>query len=531
LLDQLYTVTFDIINAPASAETGIKTLISDAAAWLQLSLTQDSFVLSQEGSHMLESLYTRFRVVFSQDSNSPLVVHLRSLGGDAQAYLARVASDRSTRGLLEAIDRLRVSLKDFLPSTLSGFAAGARRRRGALKRDLFLWVLPRMLSAVKSFPLPRVEYKDSELELVLDTLTIAPFSFTTSLLPDHIHFSNWNELHVDNTRTNTGSSSANMRTVQRAHLRLEGIRFSVEQLGYLVRYTPSGLLGFNYLDRGLLSVFVGGSEAGRGLQLDISIVTRTDDDESTRMFEVESVQADIPGLQFSLEHTRHWLLNALVTKNIAGPTVRLVVAHLVKEQLKEKLELLSTVLGHLKLLLAEEAVNGESISWMQCYRTLIRLPEVISSLNDEERDEADDEMQEVVQTTETTITTTGVVQETIVERSTSILQGEEPVEGSVLAIGLGPQVIPDVAGPLTDDAVDASAGFGARARVAVVDTAKTAEEQLRRTGRQLVHEVSNADGIRKDLGQGLSNATSRESYERKRAGWRSDAFTLSVDGS
>ncbi|VDB88820.1 unnamed protein product [Peniophora sp. CBMAI 1063] len=526
-LQRLDKVAFEIVNLPVETEAPVRVFISDAATWLDTALRCQGYAHSKQGSETLKELYIRGTDIFGGESPSPLAADIRALNEEWEVFASRLATDRSTARFLDAIDRLRVAFLDFIPASATTVAAETRRRKEAATRDIILWLVPRILSIVKSVPLPRIEYSDPALQIVLDSFTLTPSSLSASLLPDHVRLANWTEIQVDNTPDYQGASR--MRTAERISLRLDGIRFAAENLGFFLRYAPPRLLGLGYADRGLLSVLVGASEPGEGLSVDASLSMHTgefSEGQPHRLFDVDSVHTDVPGLRFSLDRTNHWLINKLLVQPLAGPAVRLIAGSVLQSQIHAGLEYLSVILGHWRELAVEERTRDAETSLLtQYYRALLRLPSIIPEEDgDDEGGLEEDETGAGIQTTETTFTRTGLVRTTVSE-PVDAKSGQE-AERTAIAVGLAPQVVHESAGPADAAGAAPNPDVSVRTGVAIERAVNDVEAEVADVSGEVGKAAAEAHSMAGNLVRSRETVGKRTSYERRRQGWRSEAFTL-----
>ncbi|KAI0314477.1 hypothetical protein OF83DRAFT_1063748 [Amylostereum chailletii] len=507
-LQKAQLVAFDIANIPAGAEGSARKLMADAATWLETALYTHEYSTSLNGTRSLESLISRGQALFEDPSNSKIVSDIRALWAEVQTFVDSLSSDRSTCHLVEAIDGALTATVDVGATAISA----AAHARDELKRDVIQWLLPRLVRFVTSIPFPRVEYTDASVDVAVDAFTLTPVSISSSLLPDHIQVSNWNEVSVDTTGTST-----RLETVERVRVRIDGIRFAAENLGYFFRYKH----WLGYEDQGVLSVIVGGDE-GKGLSVDVNIVMRTSAGENpptspleTPLFDTEDITISIPGLHFSLNQSKNWLLNRLLVQPLAGPVVRRIFSGILQEQGRVAIDTLSVLLGRLHALAQEEGDNGQEQSTvMRYYNGLMRLSEDWPWASDEREEEQPQD------TTATSFTAVGVVRTTVPVAQDA---GHSPPPGdlaqgeSVLAVGMAPQVVSDPAGPYGE--MDGAASALERTGAAVQE----AEESVVAAAGDVMATAETAGSRAR---QAVEVAQAREEFERRRSGWRSEAFTI-----
>jgi len=224
----------------------------------------------------------------------------------------------------------------------------------------------------------------------------------TSLIPDEVVFEEWTEVKIDmvdydadplHQSSSAPSSSVHpgVQTTSRIRMHMDGVRAKIEGISYYFRY-GAGFLG--YEDQGLLSIDVGMSSAHDGLGADIELELESEsmiyeepalqipeiivegevnDAENldvqravaspgspigqariltaqkavwkaNPLFKVVDVQVAMRGLHFSIDQSRHWILNKLL-QPLAGPVVARVAKQAVEEKLRSGLEVVAKGLG------------------------------------------------------------------------------------------------------------------------------------------------------------------------------------------
>ncbi|KAI0049046.1 hypothetical protein FA95DRAFT_1557314 [Auriscalpium vulgare] len=511
----LYQATVDIINIPAGAETDIKSFFRDLGAWIDRSLDAPSYATSRSGTAALERLLARGEVIFGADSNTQLAQDCRALAHELQLFAQKLTTDSSTTRLLNAVDGLLSNAASFGRSAAASAASEPRRWRGEIQRDIIVWWLPRLLAAIKNVPLPRVEYKDSSVDVALDSLLLTSTSATASLLPDHVCVQNWSELRIDTEADGQRlpAREARVQMVDRVHIHLDGMRFAAEGFGYFLRY--KGWPG--YQDQGLLSVSAGhGDKPLEGLQADVTLTIVLPNGASSpnlgadaSLFRVDDVVIDIPGLRFTFEKSKHWILNALLIQPVSGPIVRAIIRRILQAQIRALLDNLGESLARVSLVAEAEAVRqGESVSMGHYWYALLQTD--APCIDREPEPQA---------ASTTALSLTGAARTTWVLPEGEDGPPQTPVE-STLAVGIGPQVISEDAGPYEEG------GPSAALHAAVTDIA----ERIGGMGRQAANTAQDAtDRIvtaREESAEAQKHKVARERLEHRRPGWRSDAFDL-----
>ncbi|KAI0699901.1 hypothetical protein C8T65DRAFT_831795 [Cerioporus squamosus] len=324
----------------------------------------------------------------------------------------------------------------------------------------------------------------------------------------------------------------------------------------------------SYEDEGLISVDVGelsphshpASAAGSGLNFDIELEfdsasssrrdrgwlsyltgdSLTDDRPADSkdvaespprpLFKVTDVRVDVPGLHISLTRSKHWLLNALLVQPLAGPLARAAVGWVLRGQIRGALEAAADLGGRLRSRARRRAaragtegvregrdggVDERSASAEDWWNALL---EEVGMSNpgggdddddgevDEDSDsclssdEDADETEPLVET-HTHATVQGVVRTTVTQASPSA----EPEE-SVLAVGVGAQVLP---GKVLEDGVEG-------AKVRATEEARDAVADVVRA------EAGAEEGVREAVGKAVrdSHSDSDSDSDLDSEGWR-----------
>ena len=104
-------------------------------------------------------------------------------------------------------------------------------------------VLPKAISLVRYVPIPRIEYQDADIDLVIENLVFESDNF----LPNKIRVDS--NSHAEFTNAYTFESEYSNSTT----VRIEGFRVRARDISYAFR-KKTGFLQFE--DKGLLDVYV-----------------------------------------------------------------------------------------------------------------------------------------------------------------------------------------------------------------------------------------------------------------------------------
>lgn len=549
----LHAIINDLSNLPAELthesdeRIAFRSLVSEMGLWFDTALARPQYATSSEGHHKVEALYDRARTLLqgAPQSDRPYARHLRDLVLETGFILDAMLDDTATTRLLDRLGALSTSFSAYTEVAIHTvpreLKASQRRIRQQVQRDLLQWLLPRILRALHAVPMPRVEYTSGTLDAAVDSMYLTPTSAQLSLVPDHIIVENRSELRLDMVETNPGhdtdsfipAESEGMKTYTRTRVRVDGIRISARNVGYYICYRFFGrsrwLHWLGYEDEGLISVDMGERGAkGEGLKVDVELEFNSNGDEEPSdqpLFTVKQVHVDVPGLQVSLDRTKHWLLNKVLLQPLSGPTGRAAAAWVLRGQLESYLDSLGHMAGNVSRAARGSAHDTHKDPELSDYAHAFwqALGNTISREGVEVTAEEDPNEGIPFIETHTSATTKGIVRTTVVYPDTPADDEAlpSPIEETTFALGVGAQILPGKAGPYESDGSQQGV-YGTRelARDALdqvqarVDEMMDAEEAAVQRGAEARDNVTAA----------ARREQQREHREVRKAGWRSNAF-------
>ena len=497
LLQKLHACVQDFVAS--LADSGLTKYFADLKEWVDRSLDDPKYSASRTGRQMIDELYDRGRTLFSEDTK--FGQSLRSLFRLAEDFLHEISQDRSTNRVVRAIDKLSTD-------SVILFQEQPHQAGRELRRDLFFWLLPRFLRVIRSLPMPRVELISDAAEIALDSIVLTSPTPLRSLMPDSIHITNHNDLHI--------TQQGDPHRENFVRLRVEGLRMTIQDLEYYLQY--KGLIG--YEDEGLISVHAG-DHRGQGLNFEVDLEFNTDIDptEVEYGFKVLKVHTTLPGLHFSINESKHWIFNKLLLQPLAGPVVRRTFERVASGYIRDGLEAVSRFVAGVERDAIETAAPGVKPNfnqyWSAVLKRLISSSQHASPHPGESREHAPEVF------TQTEATLRGIIRTTETEPPSNGDAGEPEV--TTLAIGVAPQILPGKA-VTPANRTDKAAQEGRN----VIEEVEGVVEQAKNTAKDLVGSVpaeSHAGALyentKRRAGKRRDAETAGQSDE-----WRSDAFNL-----
>ncbi|PAV18515.1 hypothetical protein PNOK_0535700 [Pyrrhoderma noxium] len=175
----------------------IRQYINRIGLWLDDALLDPKFVTSEQGRRTASELYDQgFSILQNQNDLSN---DLSRLLDETRSFAGALTNNRSTTKLFRAIDTFQTDTRELVDYLVGICKHDIKHWRSALLRTILGWVIPRVLSAVSTIPMPRVEYVDKkgggeELEVAVDALLLRA---EESLVPDVICVQEFADLRVE----------------------------------------------------------------------------------------------------------------------------------------------------------------------------------------------------------------------------------------------------------------------------------------------------------------------------------------------
>jgi len=226
---------------------------------------------------------------------------------------------------------------------------------GSLKFKSHLWddirkvILPTVISQVGYVPIPRIEYTDDALDLVIENLTLSG----KNLLPNVITMSARNYFRF------SPYSVINDQAEHEVELSFSQIQADLRDVAFYFR-KKTGLPKLR--DSGLADFILG----GEGVTVDVKLVSSSKD--HTSVFKVKSVRAKVASLKFSIRDSKHDLLYKTL-KPLATGLVKKQIQKAIEDSVRTGLEYvdgqLVGVRDRMAEAKAEEGKDGETKTKMQ----------------------------------------------------------------------------------------------------------------------------------------------------------------------
>ena len=226
---------------------------------------------------------------------------------------------------------------------------------GSLKFKSHLWddirkvILPTVISQVGYIPIPRIEYTDDALDLVIENITLSG----KNLLPNVVTMSARNYFKFSPYRVIDDHAEHEVElTFGQIQADIRDVAFYFRKKTGLPKFKDSGLADFTL--------------GGEGVTVDIKLASSTKD--HTSVFKVKSVNAKVASLKLSIRDSKHDLLYKTM-KPIATALVKRQIRKAIEDGVRTGLEYVDGQLVGVRDRMAEakseEERGGETVTKMQ----------------------------------------------------------------------------------------------------------------------------------------------------------------------
>ncbi|KAG6816342.1 hypothetical protein H0H87_006847 [Tephrocybe sp. NHM501043] len=228
----------------------------DFFALARKNITHQGYVRSEESNKKRKELRTRWKNLLDEEDGK-----WRKAVDDVKAELTKfqegLSADRDLTQLKEAHIQLGQDVERGLVEAGDQAETGLEalmERATWFWQDLFRVYVPRLVDFFGDIPIPRTEYKDSEIEFVLENLDIS----SLNLLPSHVYIRNITDVDITTTDSSTASAHTSVGTLTR--IKVDAVQLALKDVSFWYKelnasaFSPSsisGLLALTLPPRGI----------------------------------------------------------------------------------------------------------------------------------------------------------------------------------------------------------------------------------------------------------------------------------------
>ncbi|KAJ3864235.1 hypothetical protein EV359DRAFT_41469 [Lentinula novae-zelandiae] len=289
---------WDPINAlidDAQRDQEFKQWWNEVDEWLEKVLLTPGYVIEPVSSNRGRELYEAGKKFYA--ARGKYREHFDNVFEGIGKFVGGIGADPLNRRFGTDIQRLT---KDLLFDS-----EGKLTFKAELWNDVRNTIVPGLIQRIGLVPIPRIEYTDDSLDLVLENLTLSAQNLFPNLV--EVEVKNWARFGTSK-ETNTNRHSL--------HLHLSHIQTDMRDVAFYFR-KKSGLPKLK--DSGLADVLLGGD----GLSATIHLESSSD---PTTLYDIKNIAVKVDTLKFAIRDSKHDLLYK---------TLRPLATGLIKKQIQK----------------------------------------------------------------------------------------------------------------------------------------------------------------------------------------------------
>ncbi|KAJ4479342.1 hypothetical protein J3R30DRAFT_3289645 [Lentinula aciculospora] len=290
---------WDPINAlidDAQRDQEFRQWWSEVDEWIEKVLLTPGYVIEPASSNRGRELFEAGKKFYGSAVRGKCREHFDNVFEGIGKFVGGIGADPLNKQFGTDIQRLT---KDLLFDS-----EGKLTFKPELWNDVRSIIVPGLIQRIGLVPIPRIEYTDESLDLVLENLTLSAQNLFPNLV--EVEVKNWARFASKDVTTNKHS----------LHLHLSHIQTDMKDVAFYFR-KKTGLPKLK--DSGLADVLLGGD----GLSATIHLESSSD---PTTLFDIKNIAVKVDTLKFAIRDSKHDLLYK---------TLRPLATGLIKKQIQK----------------------------------------------------------------------------------------------------------------------------------------------------------------------------------------------------
>ncbi|KAJ7221382.1 hypothetical protein GGX14DRAFT_669536 [Mycena pura] len=297
-----------VMAKDAADDEELRKWWSSVGRYVRKVLLDAGYVTEPESSARARELRETGRMFYNEKYRG----HFDALTDAAVGWFKSMAADPLNKALAEDFSRLT---RDLLFD-----AEGNLQFKKKLWEDVRRVILPTLVDKIGYIPIPRVEYTDGSIDLIVENLTLSGQQLFPNIIEVEAHnFARFKTTSAGKSAAGKGKSAGDTSRHEMT-LTFEQIHATMRDVAFSFR-TKTGPIKMH--DRGMLDVDLG----GRGLSATVTLVSTPAADTSS-VFRVARVRVRVGSLKLSIRDAKHGLLYK---------TLKPLATQLIKRQIKKAL--------------------------------------------------------------------------------------------------------------------------------------------------------------------------------------------------
>ncbi|KAF7305506.1 hypothetical protein HMN09_00803400 [Mycena chlorophos] len=224
-LDAVLNKANHFVSAVRSDSVEVKAWVDKFFEHVKHSLDDPDYPKSEQARATRRELRRKGHAIIDTDTNAGSA--WAELKATLQTFFAAIASDEDITHVRDAHLQLGQDVERGLVAAGQEAETGVQailERAAWFWRDLFAVYVPRFLAMLKDIPIPRTEYVDNDIELVLENVDISSFG----LNPAHIFIRNITDVDVRTTEDAQTYAGVGALT----HIRLQAVQLALKDVSF-----------------------------------------------------------------------------------------------------------------------------------------------------------------------------------------------------------------------------------------------------------------------------------------------------------
>jgi hypothetical protein len=297
---------FDSINQiyrDADKDPQLKGWFKKIDAYIRKCLQQQGYIMQDAATEEWNALYDEGNYLLREKYKT----HTDRILDETKYLANQFDEDAQNKAFGEAVQKLFLDL--------GNDETGKPTFKKHLVKDLTEVIIPEMLSHGSYFPIPRIEYQDPMMDVVVENLIVE----SDNLFPNVV------EIGSDNYWRMGRKSNAN-KNKNKVMFSVSGVQMDLRDVAYYVK-KKSGFPSIT--DTGVLDVFMG----GEGLSFKIEAET-ADKSNREHLFKINKVHVDVKNINIKVKKSKHKFLFS-IAKPILLKVLRPAIQKVIEKQIKD----------------------------------------------------------------------------------------------------------------------------------------------------------------------------------------------------
>lgn len=301
---------FDAINniyRDVDQDPELKSWFKQIDAYVRKCLKQQGYIMEDRANEEWDQLHDRGNFLLRDRYRN----HTNRILDETKLLVDQFDKDPQNKRFAESMNKLFADL--------GNDKNGKPTFKPRLVKDISEVILPGIFESIRYVPIPRIEYSDPMVDVVVENLVIE----SDNLTPNVFEFANdnyfrWGRKSVANKNNNSVTLS------------VSGIQMDLRDVSYYVKRKR----GFPSLtDIGVADIFLGGT----GFSFKIKLSTAQKSDRQS-FFKVDKVDVDVKNFNIKLKQSKHKLLFALakpIMLKVIRPALQKALEKVIRDKVYE----------------------------------------------------------------------------------------------------------------------------------------------------------------------------------------------------